>query len=250
MNDENDKPKSGDWGMTMPHLRFDKDKNAADFSDEFKPNPYSANQPQADDWGMTRQNFNQPSSDFDKTTPNINIPKNVRQNENPPSYDQSSPDGWEMMSPNADIPLEDKQGDWEMTAPKISVPKQDKQDDWSMPAPVFRVSEGEKVDSLPKRTLNFNRTEADDYDKTTTNFNLSELSPPYPYGSGSANIDSPPPGIPATIRVNQTAAAMPKTEKASDSKLIYVLVGLVLMLFFAIVVLVGAYFLFLSNRFD
>ena len=185
MNDENDKPKSGDWGMTVPHLRFDKDKNAADFSDEFKPNPYSVNQPQADDW--------------------------------------------------------------EITAPKIGAPKQDKQDDWSMPAPVFRVSEGEKVDNLPKRTLNFNRTEADDYDKTTPNFNLSELSPPYPYGSGSANLDSPPPGISETIPVNLTASAIPKTEKAARSKFIYVFGGLIMTLFFAIIALALVYFLFLRK---
>ncbi len=185
MNDEKDKPKSGDWGMTMPQLRFDKDKNAADFSDEFKPNPYSVNQPQADDW--------------------------------------------------------------EITAPKIGAPKQDKQDDWSMPAPVFRVSEGEKVDNLPKRTLNFNRTEVDDYDKTAPNFNLSELSPPYPYGSGSANFDSPPPIISETIPVNLTASAIPKTEKAARSKFIYVFGGLIMTLFFAIIALALVYFLFLRK---
>jgi len=131
-----------------------------------------------------------------------------------------------------------KSDDWEMSAPNVNVPKREKPDDWSMPAPVFRVSEGEKIDNLPKWSLNFNQNEADASDKTTPDFNLSELSPPYPYNPDEPN--------PKPIPVNQSAAVR-KTEEASGSKLIYVLGGLILTLFFAIVALAAIYFLFLRQ---
>jgi hypothetical protein len=127
-----------------------------------------------------------------------------------------------------------KSDDWEMTAPNVNVPKREKPDDWSMPAPVFRVSEGEKIDNLPKRSLNFNQSEASASDKTALSFNLSEFSPPYPYNSAA----------PKPSPANQSAAVR-KTETAPGSKLIYVLGGLILMLFLAIVALAGVYFLIL-----
>jgi hypothetical protein len=126
--------------------------------------------------------------------------------------------------------------DWEMTAPNVNVPKQEKQDDWSMPAPVFRVSEGEKIENLPKRSLNFNQIETNNFDQTAPNLNLSELSPPYPYNS-AAN--------PKQNVVNHSVVR--RTEESSGSKLIYVLGGLILSLFFAIAALAAIYFLFLRQ---
>lgn len=253
MNDENDKSKNDDWGMTMPHLRLEKDKNAADFSDEFAPNPYSpGNQPRADDWGMTQQNFRSPNnqpSDFDKTAPNINIPKDVWQDERFPSSHQPASSERGATAPNINIsPQEKKADDWGMTAANINVPKQEKQDDWSMPAPIFRISEGEKIDNLPKRTPNFNPDEADNFDKTTPNFNLSELSPPPPYNTASPSPPLPPqPNRSEPIHADQSAAAISQTANASSSTLIYVLGGLIVMLFLGIVALAGGYFLFLSK---
>jgi formylglycine-generating enzyme required for sulfatase activity len=265
------KPKDDDWGMTMPHMRLEKDKNADDFSDDFAPNPYSTgNQPKADDWGMTRQNFNHPNeqpSDFDKTTPNINIPKDVWQDEKFPTPHQPATSDWGATAPNINIPptqknddwaatapninvppQENKPDDWGMTAANINVPKPEKKDDWSMPAPVFRISEGEKIDNLPKRSPSFNQNEADNFDKTTPNFNLSDISPPHPYNTPSPKFDLPPqPNISEPIPVNQSAASIPQAAKASGSKLIYVLGGLIVMLFFGVVALAGVYFLFLNK---
>lgn len=268
-----DKPKDDDWGMTMPHMRLEKDKNADDFTDDFAPNPYSAKNPSsADDWGITQQNFNQPHnqppvSDFDKTTPNINIPKDVWQDENPGAPRQASSDDWGMTTPNINIsgaqrqddwgatapninvPPENKPDDWGMTVPNAGIPKQEKRDDWSMPAPVFRISEGEKVDNLPKRTPNFNQNEADNFDKTTPNFNLSEISPPA-YGATAPNLDlqSQPKISEPPLPSDQNAAETPKAERTGGgSKMIYVLGGLIALLFFGIVALAGAYFLFLNK---
>jgi formylglycine-generating enzyme required for sulfatase activity len=251
-----DKPKDDDWGMTMPHLRLEKDKNADDFSDDFAPNPYSSKQQPTDDWGATQQNFNLPSNqssltDHDKTTPNINIPKDVWQDETPSAPSQLPSDDWGMTAQNVNIPREAKQDDWGATAPNInipqenksddwsinapnpSMPKREKQDDWSMPAPVFRISEGERVDNLPKHTPNFNQDNTGGFDKTTPNFNLSELSSP-----GAVSEAAPK---------SQTAAEAPKVEKTGSSKMIYVLGGLIVFLFLGIVVLAGVYFLFLNK---
>ena len=270
MNDENDKPNDNDWGMTMPHMRLEKDKNADDFSDDFAPNPYSAgNQTPADEWGMTQQNFNQPNnqpSDFDKTTPNINIPKDVWQDEKIPSSHQPPSDDWGATAPNINIPSEAKQDDWGattpniniptqenkpddwgMNAPNVNVPKQEKQNDWSMPTPVFRISEGEKIDNLPKRSPNFDQAETDSFDKTTPNFNLSEISPPHPYGAALPVSDLPvQPNVSEPLPADQSAP-LPQTAKASGSKLIYVLGGLIALFFFGIVALAGVYFLFLNK---
>ncbi len=250
-----DKPKDDDWGMTMPHMRVEKDKNADDFSDEFAPNPYSSgSQPTNDEWGMTQQNINVPNnkaaSDYDRTTPNINIPKDVWQEETPSSSNQSSADGWGMTAPNINIPPENKADDWGMDTPKFNQPKKEKQDDWSMPAPVFRISEGEKVDNLPKHSPNFNREEIDSFDKTTPNFNLSEISPPPPYGNALPTPGLPsPPNVSESIPAAQVAAdEIPKAKSpGGSSKMIYVLGGLIVMLFLGIVALCGVYFLFLNK---
>jgi len=261
-----DKPKDDDWGMTMPHMRLEKEASADDFSDDFAPNPYSSNQPTDDNWGKTQQNFNLPQnqsslSDYDKTTPNLQIPKDVWQDETPAA---ASDDDWGMTTPNVNVPRQAKQEDWGATAPNINIPPENKADDWgmpnvsapkpekpadwSMPAPVFRISEGEKVDNLPRRTPNFNRDEADGFDKTTPNFNLSEISPP-PYGAASPNVNLPvSPSASAPLPPNQIVAETPKVERAGGgSKMIYVLGGLIVLLFFGIAVLAGAYFLFLNK---
>ena len=272
-----EKPKDDDWGMTMPHLRFEKEKMADDFSDnfsdDFASNPYASRQSPANEWGATQPNFNlpksqSPSSDFDKTAPNINIPKDVWQDEGPwVSPPQTSPDDWAMTqqnfnlpreqqpdewgttAPNINIPPENKPDEWGMTAPNINVPKTERKDEWSMPAPVFRISEGEKVDNFPKRGASLDQDESISFDKTVPNFNLSEISPPVTYGAPASNptLQTPPPSAPEPPPVNRIVQETPKAEKAAGSKLIYALGGLIGLLFLGIVALAGAYFLFISK---
>ena len=264
MNDENDRPKDDDWGMTMPHKRLDKELNADDFSDQFAPNPYSSgNQPPSDEWGMTQQNFNlpqnQPSSDFDKTAQNVNIPSDVWQDETPPAPKSSGDDwgmtqqnfnvpnapnqddGWGATTPNINIPQENKADDWGMDASSTHSPKPENKTDWSMPAPVFRKSEGEKVENFPKRTPNINQEDAIGFDKTTPNFNFSDAPPPL--------AENPPsqPNVSEQIPAAAVAADVPKAEKPKNSKMIFVLGGLIVFLFLGIVVLAGGYFLFINK---
>lgn len=281
-----DKPKDDDWGMTMPHLRFEKDQAADDFSNEFAP-PKSYSPPMsADEWGATQPNFNlprdqSPASDFDKTTPNIDLPKDIW-HDAPPSLSprqQSSGDDWGMTQPNFSVPREQDSDDWSgsapnvsaaardrnpndwgTTAPNVNVPPAEKGNDWSMPTPVFRISEGEKVDNLPKRAANFDQDDSFSSEKTVPNFNLSEVfPPPSAFGAPPAPNQvfySPPvpetPPVNQAVReplpVNQTVReAAPKTEKAAGSKLIYALFGLIGLLFFGIVALAGTYFLLLNK---
>jgi len=260
----------------MPHVRLEKDKNAEDFSDDFAPNPYSTgNQPPTDEWGMTQQNFNlpqnqPPASDFDKTAQNVNIPSDVWQDETPSAPPQSSGDDWGMTTPNINLPREPKQDDgWGATTPNINIPQENKQEDWgmaaqntnhpgtekkdewSMPAPVFRISEGEKIDNLPKRSPNFNRDDSGDFDKTTPSFNLGEVSQSSELGQNMPGFNShAQPNISEQFSAGQ-AAAQPslteKTEKPKGSKMLFVLIGLIAMLFYGIVALAGAYFLFLNK---
>ena len=59
MSDEKNKPKDDDWGMTMPHLRYEEKKNAGDYSDEYAPNiNQTSNRTAGDEWGMTARNLN------------------------------------------------------------------------------------------------------------------------------------------------------------------------------------------------
>lgn len=279
MNDEKDNPKSDDWGMTMPHLRLEKDKNADDFSEDYAPLKKSANQKPSDDWGMTQQNFNLPdhqtSSDFDKTSPNVEIPKDIRQDETPRETNHPPADDWGMTTPNINLAPEKKQSDWEATAPNINIPqenksedwgmtvpsvnapKQDKKDEWSMPAPVFRRSEGEKLDDVAKRTGFFNlkdldnfdkspQKESDNFDKTTPNFNFSEVAPPGEFGkTAPENLDlRPQPDVSGQSSTVQSAIESKPTAQPGNSKIIYIVGGLLAMLLFVIVFSVGTYFLF------
>lgn len=87
MSDVNDKLKKDDWGTTIPRLRPGKEKGAGNFSNDFAP-PKLAKQSRIDDWEMISPNLDKPnsqpfSSDFDKITLNINIPKDVRQDQTP-----------------------------------------------------------------------------------------------------------------------------------------------------------------------
>ena len=131
-----------------------------------------------------------------------------------------------------------KSDDSKTSAPNANISKQKRSGEWTMPAPVFRVSEGEKIHNLPKSSLNYNQNDAEQHDKVTPNFNFSDFSPPYPYDAASPNQKP--------IPINQSAAVR-KSEKTASSKLIYVLGGSILMLFFAIVLLAGVYFLFLRK---
>lgn len=201
MNDENDKPKDDGWGMTMPHMRYqenkDADKDADDFSDEFLLDlDRPANPPKDDEWGMTAPNLNVPDnhysssdsgdsdffdgSDFDKTTPNLNIPKDSYSWEdatptppvNPPSADE-----WGMSAPDINLPPENKSNNWEMDAPDFNppAPPPPKQNSWAMPSPVFRVSDGENIEDV-KKTAAFKLSDLQDFDMNTMDFKPSDAS--------------------------------------------------------------------------
>lgn len=190
MNDGKNKPKDDDWGMTMPHLRWE-EKKSEDSEDDFAPeqsktpslppDEWSMTEPNIqipppqkssseDDWGITQPNFSlpkEPPSDFDKTAPNFNLPQSQ-----PPAsdFDKTVPnlniprDDWEKTVPNINLSAKDNAEDWGISAPTAPLPEQEEKPDgyWSMPPPVFRVSSGETPD--------FVQHSKDDSDKTNPNF--------------------------------------------------------------------------------
>ncbi len=252
MSDENNKPKKDDWGMTPPHLCLGKEKGADKFSDDFAP-PKSAKQSQMDDWEMIPPDLNKPnsqpfSSDFDKTTPNTNIPKDVRQDETPPTSNQPPDEDWVMTVHNIGISREGKPADWEAAIPPVNNPKQKKKDDWSMPEPIFRVSEGESLKEVAKRTAVFNLKDIEGFGKTTPDFNSSEVSPPEPFNKTAPNLNlQPKPNISDSFPAGEIAIENKSPVRPDNYKMIFIVVVLFSMLLFAAVVLFGIYLLFLNN---
>ncbi len=252
MSDENDKPKKDDWGMTMPHLRPGKEKGTDNFSGDFAP-PKSAKQSQMDDWEMISPDLNKPNSqpfawDSDKITPNINIPKDVRQDEMPHTSNQLPTNDWEMTVHNISISREGKPADWEVTIPPVNNPKQKKKDDWSMPEPIFRVSEGESLEEVAKRAPVFNLKDIEVFGKTTPDFNSYEVSPPEPFNQTAPNLNlQPKPNISDSFPAGEIAVENKPPVHPNNYEVIFIVVGLFSILLFAGVVVFGIYLLFLNN---
>lgn len=267
MNDENDKPKNDDWGMTMPHMRYEEEKKADGFSDEYAPNVNrTPNQTADDEWGMTTPNLNVPNdyssasdaSDFDKTTPNVNLPKDIWEDKTPPPLNPLPADEWGMTTPNVNLSPENKPDEWEMNAPNFNPPPP-KKNDWAMPTPVFRVSEGENIDDV-KRTAAFKLSDLQGFDKDTMSFRPSAPSSPESFDKTAPNFnfqEQMPPVVPnhfgeqpiisEPLPANQSAESIKSPEKKKTSKLPLVVGGLLAMLIFAGVFLAGVYFLFFSK---
>ncbi|MDQ3750776.1 MAG: hypothetical protein M3367_17425 [Acidobacteriota bacterium] len=253
MSVENDKPKKVDWGMTMSHLRLGKEKNADNFSDDFALPPKSSKQSQVDDWEMISSDLNKPNSqpfswDSDKITPNINIPKDVRQDETLLTSNQPPTEDWEMIVHNISISREGKPVDWEVTIPPVHNPKQKKKDDWSMPEPIFRVSEGESLEEVTKRAPVFNLKDIEVFGKTTPDFNSYEVSPPEPFNQTAPNLNlQQKPNISDSFPADEIAVENKPPVRPNNYKVIFIVVGLFSIFLFAGVVLFGIYLLFLNN---
>jgi formylglycine-generating enzyme required for sulfatase activity len=241
-----DNPKDDDWGMTIPNLRLDDEKKKDVSAPNFQPKTNApANLPPVDDWGITAPNVqlpqnavppvnqasNLPFSDFDKTSPNIDVP---------PQYTEK---------PKSSPPLAPVD-DWGMTEANINLPKESRKDDWQMPQPTFRVSEG----ATPS------------FDKTTPNFNLKNLNDdfgaPYAEEEEVGNKTTPyyrlpeqqaeAPAIePSDAVSDQTAgteAAKPAAAQSSGNmKWILMLGGLFSFFVIIVAALVAAYFLYFNT---
>ncbi|MCY7377537.1 MAG: SUMF1/EgtB/PvdO family nonheme iron enzyme [Pyrinomonadaceae bacterium] len=265
MNDENDKPKDDGWGMTMPHLRQEKEKNADGFSDDFAPNvSRTPNDSAGDEWEMTAPNLEVPndyppssaSSAYDKTAPSLDIPPNDWQDKKSPLASPPA-DDWAMNAPNVSVPPENKPDDWAMNAPNFSPPKPEKKSNWSMPTPVFRVSEGENIDDV-KRTAAFKLSDLEGFDKDLLNLKPSAALPKsFDKPAPKVNFETPPPVVPNQFAVappvsesspvNQAAESSKPPEKKKTSKIPFIMGGLLAMLLFAGGSLAGVYFLFLNK---
>ncbi len=237
MSDVNDKPKKDDCGMTVPHPHPDIEKGADNFSDDFASPDLNKPNSQPFSW------------DSDKITPNINIPKDVRQDETPPTPNQPPTEDWEITGHNIIISRQGKPTDGEVAISPVNNPKQKKKDDWSMPEPVFRVSEGESLEEVAKRTPIFNLKDIEDFGKTNPNFNFSEVSPPEPFNQTVPNLNlQPQPDISDSFSAGEIAIENNSPVRPNNYKAIFIVVGLFSMLLFAGAVVFGLYLLFLKNQ--
>lgn len=232
-----DNPKDDDWGMTMPNARLEDELKKDALPQAKKPEIPSL---PPDDWGISSPKVNIPNnaippanlasnqpSDFDQTTPNIDIPQQYKQ------------------QPKHSAPPVPPADDWGLSQPNIKVPKDNKNDDWQMPQPKFRVSEG--------ATPNF--------DRTTPNINLKDIDGDFgdenfgnnttPYYRLPENQQMPPPAAEALAAEQSApaapAAAAPAAQKSGNAKWILMLGGLFAFFLLLTGGLVGAYFLFFDT---
>jgi formylglycine-generating enzyme required for sulfatase activity len=196
MSDNNE-----DWGMTMPPRKLD-DKAADAVGKNSPPSP-----PPPDDWSMTQANMDVPGGDFDKTTPNINLPSSG-----------SAPNDWDTPEKPAE-----------------------RGNDWQMPRPVFRISAGETPNFEKSQDDDFGHRHEDagHGGHTVPYYRLPENSAPSPASPAAVadpaeDVSDPPPAAPAP-------------SGGGNTKWILALVGLLAFFFVAIGGLFGAYFLWFSG---
>ncbi len=222
-------PSADDWGMTIPNVNppenqlynqpppasdFDKPAPNVNAPNDVWQNDYAkpaANAP-ADDWGMSNPNFSlpanqhggQPSADFDKTTPNINIANDFRPNDYSEPTANAPSDNWGMTAPNVTIPApenrqsdleipppmadaaqhitlqpaEKKRDDWETKSPETNALPSNANNDWGMSMPHINVPREKKANDWSMPTPVFRKSEGenlDDVARRTGYFNLKDL---------------------------------------------------------------------------
>ncbi|MDQ6788561.1 MAG: hypothetical protein M3033_17290 [Acidobacteriota bacterium] len=129
--------------------------------------------------------------------------------------------------------------DWAMDAPQTAKTEtaSAKNDEWKMPEPVFRVSDGTTHGSqktqMPPNQL---PTQAAPQPEQT----VKEENP-----LAASGIDiQPQPYLPEELNINQIMPDKPAESKNGVPKIIFGVFGIVAMALFAIVFLIGVYFLF------
>lgn len=123
---------------------------------------------------------------------------------------------------------ENEAEDWTVT-PTAKKTAEKKTDGWQMPEPVFRVSSG-------KTPEKFGKTKQ----KNDSSANKSEDSEK---SSESGNVQ-PQPFISEDLIAGDLIETAPVKAKSKTSKGVFIVVGLIAMLVFAVAFLIGIYFLF------
>ncbi len=119
-----------------------------------------------------------------------------------------------------------------------------------MPEPIFRVSEGESLQEVAKRSVVFNLKDIEGIGKTTSDSNISEVSPPELSNQTAPNLNlqpKPKPNISDSFPAGEIAVENKPPVRPNNYKVIFIVVGIFSMLLFAGIVLFGIYLLFLNN---
>jgi len=168
------------------------------------------------------QNMKQESEeDWTVSEPNL-YPKQAVGTE---TIDEISPD-----AKTAPISADTKE-DWVMDKSTAEIPPEKKQDKWEMPEPVFRVSSGKKLDKSNLVALPSNL----------------QVSPPETSQMNAPNaIIQPQPYISEEFIVGDAGVIEKPSVKVKSKarRIIFIVVGILGMVLFAVAFLIGVYFLF------
>ena len=137
-----------------------------------------------------------------------------------------------MKSPTAAAVTED----WAMNVPDTSPAIEKASDGWEMPPPVFRISSGKKIDKSNRKTP-----------PPTAEIPLEVQTQPAEIVAPILDIE-PQPYISEEFSTNQVAAKTFIKPKSKTSKMIFLILGLLAMLIFAIAFAVGIYFWFFKPQ--
>lgn len=123
--------------------------------------------------------------------------------------------------------------DWAMNVPKTNPAIEKDSDGWEMPPPIFRISSGRKLDKANRKT---------------PRLPSPDLSPVQEQSSPTAALPNleiqPQPYISEEFSVSEAVAEPSAKAKTNGSKLMFLIIGLLAMLLFAIAFVAGIYFWF------
>lgn len=126
--------------------------------------------------------------------------------------------------------------DWTMNVPTTNPSYEKASDVWEMPPPVFRISSGRKMDKANRKM-----PPPPSLDSPPVQAQSSQIAAP-------PNLEiQPQPFISEEFSVNEAVAEPPVKAKTNGSKLIFLIIGLLAMLLFAIAFVAGIYYWFFKS---
>lgn len=135
--------------------------------------------------------------------------------------------------------------DWTTEAPDSNVHEEKKQDKWKMPPPIFRVSSGTKPNKSDWKTprLEIPAHQLETPAAIEPNIQI-QPSPPVPEEIAVPNGEEE---FAASGNVSELIEETPAKAKDKAEKTLFVVVGILAVILFALAIFIGVYFLYFYN---